>query len=283
MPRTNFRNPVPRCALQASPHWPTPPAALGIASASRKATQGALPAGARLRLVVGSAAARWRPATPCFAAPLDPCCHPLCGNRYLPPELLKDDLSALTKADIFSLGASIYALALGHELPSRGPRRCLRAPHRCPLVIIAPARRPSRHWPSSTHASIHASLRALSWRISTLLRWRSGSPQVRSGQRSAPATTYRSCPLSASPRRSRRSSSRTAATRSRRAPPPQSRPALRITPVSLLLPWLSPAAEPDRGPGIWPAAFRGRAAARPIAAKPEREKAARADGGGGPS
>jgi len=40
--------------------------------------------------------------------------------RYLPPELLNDDFSALDRADVFSLGASIYELAIGTSLPSNG-------------------------------------------------------------------------------------------------------------------------------------------------------------------
>lgn len=41
--------------------------------------------------------------------------------RYLAPELLAEDFSDLPKADIFSLGASIYELALGQPLPRSGP------------------------------------------------------------------------------------------------------------------------------------------------------------------
>jgi wee1-like protein kinase len=40
--------------------------------------------------------------------------------RYLSAELLQDDFSALDRADIFSLGATIYELALGTALPSHG-------------------------------------------------------------------------------------------------------------------------------------------------------------------
>jgi wee1-like protein kinase len=40
--------------------------------------------------------------------------------RYLSSEVLNDDFSALDRADIFSLGASIYELALGASLPSHG-------------------------------------------------------------------------------------------------------------------------------------------------------------------
>ena len=40
--------------------------------------------------------------------------------RYLPSEVLNDDFRALDRADIFSLGATIYELALATELPSHG-------------------------------------------------------------------------------------------------------------------------------------------------------------------
>ena len=42
----------------------------------------------------------------------DACC------RYIPQEVLKDDFSALDRADVFMLGASLYELALGTHLPS---------------------------------------------------------------------------------------------------------------------------------------------------------------------
>jgi len=40
--------------------------------------------------------------------------------RYLPSELLNDDFTALDRADVFSLGATLYELALGTALPSHG-------------------------------------------------------------------------------------------------------------------------------------------------------------------
>lgn len=42
----------------------------------------------------------------------------MCGDRYIPQEVLKDDFSALDRADVFMLGASLYELALGTHLPS---------------------------------------------------------------------------------------------------------------------------------------------------------------------
>ena len=41
--------------------------------------------------------------------------------RYLPAEVLNDDFRALDRADIWSLGATLYELALATELPSHGP------------------------------------------------------------------------------------------------------------------------------------------------------------------
>lgn len=43
-------------------------------------------------------------------------------SRYLPPELLNEynDCKDLHKADIFSLGATIYELIIGEELPCNG-------------------------------------------------------------------------------------------------------------------------------------------------------------------
>lgn len=40
--------------------------------------------------------------------------------RYLPLELLNDDFSALDRADVFSLGVSLYELATAEPLPSSG-------------------------------------------------------------------------------------------------------------------------------------------------------------------
>ena len=44
--------------------------------------------------------------------------------RYIPQEILNDDFSALDKANIFMLGASLYELASGAQLPT-GARQCL--------------------------------------------------------------------------------------------------------------------------------------------------------------
>jgi wee1-like protein kinase len=41
--------------------------------------------------------------------------------RYLSAEVLNDDFRALDRADIWSLGATLYELALATELPSHGP------------------------------------------------------------------------------------------------------------------------------------------------------------------
>lgn len=38
--------------------------------------------------------------------------------RYLAPEVLRGERDNLEKADIFALGASLYELALGKDLPS---------------------------------------------------------------------------------------------------------------------------------------------------------------------
>lgn len=41
-------------------------------------------------------------------------------KRYLPRELLQDDHRALTKCDIFSLGATLYELVTANPIPSDG-------------------------------------------------------------------------------------------------------------------------------------------------------------------
>jgi len=41
-------------------------------------------------------------------------------SRYMPREILNHEYSDLTKSDIFSLGASVYELCLGRELPASG-------------------------------------------------------------------------------------------------------------------------------------------------------------------
>ena len=41
--------------------------------------------------------------------------------RYIPQEILNDDFSALDKANIFMLGASLYELATGTSLPTGAP------------------------------------------------------------------------------------------------------------------------------------------------------------------
>lgn len=41
-------------------------------------------------------------------------------GRYLAKELLADEIGHLTKADIFSLGISLYELARGRRLPTTG-------------------------------------------------------------------------------------------------------------------------------------------------------------------
>ncbi len=43
-------------------------------------------------------------------------------DRYLAPELLKNQLDKLEKADMFALGATLYELASGCPLPSTGDR-----------------------------------------------------------------------------------------------------------------------------------------------------------------
>ena len=41
--------------------------------------------------------------------------------RYIPQEILNDDFSALDKANVFMLGASLYELATGTSLPTGVP------------------------------------------------------------------------------------------------------------------------------------------------------------------
>lgn len=41
--------------------------------------------------------------------------------RYLPNEILQDDYTNLTKADIFSLGITLYEAGGGAPLPKNGP------------------------------------------------------------------------------------------------------------------------------------------------------------------
>ncbi len=48
--------------------------------------------------------------------------------RYIPQEILKDDFSALDKANVFMLGASLYELATGTMLPTGVPTQA----HHCP-------------------------------------------------------------------------------------------------------------------------------------------------------
>ena len=43
--------------------------------------------------------------------------------RYIPQEILNDDFSALDKANIFMLGASLYELASGAQLPTGAQQR----------------------------------------------------------------------------------------------------------------------------------------------------------------
>ena len=43
--------------------------------------------------------------------------------RYIPQEILNDDFSALDKANIFMLGASLYELASGAQLPTGARQR----------------------------------------------------------------------------------------------------------------------------------------------------------------
>ena len=42
-------------------------------------------------------------------------------SRYMSLELLNDDHNNLTKSDIFSLGATLYEVCLGRDLPCDGP------------------------------------------------------------------------------------------------------------------------------------------------------------------
>lgn len=41
--------------------------------------------------------------------------------RYLSRDIMNEDYTQLAKADIFSLGCSLYEAASGHELPKNGP------------------------------------------------------------------------------------------------------------------------------------------------------------------
>lgn len=43
-------------------------------------------------------------------------------SRYMPPEMLNDKYEHLDKVDIFSLGAAIYELIRGTQLPDSGPQ-----------------------------------------------------------------------------------------------------------------------------------------------------------------
>ena len=43
-------------------------------------------------------------------------------SRYMPQEILNDKYEHLDKVDIFSLGATIYELAKGSQLPDSGPQ-----------------------------------------------------------------------------------------------------------------------------------------------------------------
>ncbi len=40
------------------------------------------------------------------------------SRRYIPLEVLNDDFGALDRADMFMLGASLYELAIGIQLPT---------------------------------------------------------------------------------------------------------------------------------------------------------------------
>ena len=54
--------------------------------------------------------------------------------RYIPQEILNDDFSALDKANVFMLGASLYELATGTSLPTGVP-----STHACPLQYLSPS------------------------------------------------------------------------------------------------------------------------------------------------
>ena len=65
----------------------------------------------------------------------DQCIGAMC--RYIPQEILNDDFSALDKANIFMLGASLYELASGAQLPT-GAQQCFPAANS--LLPSGPAR-----------------------------------------------------------------------------------------------------------------------------------------------
>ena len=54
--------------------------------------------------------------------------------RYLSPEVLNSDYSQLEKADVFALGATMYQLATGVDLPTGKPPHA-RQPHLLCTII----------------------------------------------------------------------------------------------------------------------------------------------------